>query len=43
MKLVNQLLCSVHLAAGALALTFADSLGLNPATAVSTVRRTSPG
>jgi 3-hydroxyisobutyrate dehydrogenase/putative dehydrogenase len=31
MKLVNQLLCGVHLAAAAEALTFAEALGLDPA------------
>ncbi|TQC44840.1 NAD(P)-dependent oxidoreductase [Rhodococcus sp. WS4] len=36
-KLVNQLLCSVHLVAAAEALAFSESLGLDPATVYRTV------
>jgi 3-hydroxyisobutyrate dehydrogenase/putative dehydrogenase len=38
MKLVNQLLCGVHIAAAAEALAFAQSLGLDPRAAWETVR-----
>jgi 3-hydroxyisobutyrate dehydrogenase len=37
-KLVNQLLCGVHIAAAAEALALAESLGLDPATTWETVR-----
>lgn len=39
MKLVNQLLCGVHLAAAGEALAFAQSLGLDPARAYEVVRQ----
>ncbi len=37
MKTVNQLLCGVHIAAGAEALALADALGLDPAKALETL------
>lgn len=37
MKTVNQLLCGVHIAAGAEALALADALGLDPAVALETL------
>ncbi len=37
-KLVNQLLCGVHIAAAAEALAFAEALGLDPATTRETIR-----
>lgn len=37
MKTVNQLLCGVHIAAGAEALALADALGLDPAAALETL------
>ncbi len=37
-KLVNQLLCGVHIAAAAEALAFAEALGLNPATCYEVLR-----
>ncbi len=37
MKTVNQLLCGVHIAAGAEALALADALGLDPAVALQTL------
>ena len=37
-KLVNQLLCSVHLAVAAEALVYAESLGLDPTTVLDAVR-----
>lgn len=39
MKMVNQVLCGVHIAAAAEALTFAESLGIDPRLAWETVRR----
>jgi len=38
MKLVNQLLCGVHIAVAAEALAFAETLGLDPATCHETLR-----
>jgi 3-hydroxyisobutyrate dehydrogenase/putative dehydrogenase len=38
MKLVNQLLCGVHIAAAAEALAFAESIGLDPATCWNVLR-----
>lgn len=43
MKLVNQLLCGVHIVAAAEALSFAQSLGLDPRAAWDTVRRGAAG
>ena len=37
-KLVNQLLCGVHIAAAAEALAYAEALGLDPATVHDTIR-----
>lgn len=39
MKMVNQVLCGVHIAAAAEALALAEALGLEPARALETVRR----
>jgi 3-hydroxyisobutyrate dehydrogenase len=39
MKLVNQLLCGVHIAAAAEALAFAEAIGLNPEQCWETVRQ----
>lgn len=39
MKMVNQVLCGVHIAAAAEALALAEALGLHPAIAFETVRR----
>ena len=39
MKMVNQVLCGVHIAAAAEALTLAESLGIDPQLAWETVRR----
>jgi len=39
MKMVNQVLCGVHIAAAAEALALAEALGLDPARALETVRR----
>ncbi len=39
MKMVNQVLCGIHIAAAAEALALAEGLGLDPALALQTVRR----
>lgn len=43
MKLVNQLLCGVHIVAAAEALSFAEALGLDPRAAWEVVRRGAAG
>jgi 3-hydroxyisobutyrate dehydrogenase len=43
MKLVNQLLCGVHIVAAAEALSFAEALGLDPEAAWNVVRRGAAG